>query len=68
MSSEPPPVPPRGASGGQLPSTLEPQDSVTPSEDWGSEDEGDYLNYYGEDDMDINLIASGMVPGVCGGG
>lgn len=55
MSSEPPPVPPR------VPSTLEPQDSVTPSEDWGSEDDGDYLNYYGEEDMDVNLIASGTV-------
>lgn len=52
-------MPPRG--GGQLPSLLEPQDSMTPSEDWGSEDEGDYLNYYGEEDMDMALIASGVV-------
>lgn len=53
IMSEPPPVPPRPG----LP--LEAQDSVTPSEDWGSEDEGDYQNYYGEDDIDVDLIASG---------
>lgn len=55
MSSEPPVPPPRGH---PTPQSLEAQDSVTPSEDWGSEDETDYLNYYGEEDVDV-LPASG---------
>ena len=42
--------PPRGH---PTPLSLEAQDSVTPSEDWGSEDETDYLNYYGEEDVDV---------------
>ena len=56
-------MPPRP---GLLP--LEAQDSVTLSEDWGSEDEGDYQNYYGEEDMDVNMIASGNEGGGGGGG
>lgn len=61
MSSDAPPdaptVPPRPRG---PPISLEAQESVTPSEDWGSEDEaGDYLHYYGEEDVDANLIASG---------
>lgn len=39
---------------------LDAQESVTPSEDWASEDEAeDYDNYYGEEDTDVYLITSG---------
>lgn len=58
MSSGPP-VPPRP---GPSSSGLEAQDSVTPSEEWASEDEDDeYGNYYGEEDTDVYEIASGRL-------
>ena len=40
--------------------SLEAQESVTPSEDWASDEEADdYDNYYGEEDTDVHLVASG---------
>lgn len=50
MSSAPP-VPPRGDLGGP---SLDPQDSVTPSEDWPTDEEADYDNYYGEEEDDLD--------------
>lgn len=59
MSSEKaPPVPYRGNPA--PPTSLEAQDSLPQSEDWPSDDEGDYLNYYGEEDVDMNFIESGI--------
>lgn len=41
------------------PSNVEAQESMTPSEDWGSDDDGgDYDNYYGEDpDIDVKMAS-----------